>query len=173
MRAIARLDDPVLAEAFEEAADEYGSKSIAVRVALKKTYVAGEDMESAVDEAEPAHDLTHRQVEAWGELREWAGVGEWIELEAAESLLANKLNIPAESVRKTLIKPLKKEGAVGVSQRNRSVDLIVGKLPTQEATTGRATTSSDAGRVTNEAVATDGGATMSELEAAETEGDNE
>lgn len=172
MRAIARLDDPVLAEAFEAAADEYGSKSIAVRIALKKTYVAGEDMESAVDEAEPAHDLTHRQVEAWNELREWAGVGEWIELEAAESLLANKLNIPAESVRKTLITPLKKEGALGVSQRNRSVDLIVGKLPTQEATAGPATTSSDGGGDTN-AVATDGGATMNELEAAETEGDDE
>ncbi|TKX45831.1 hypothetical protein [Halorubrum sp. ARQ200] len=164
MRVNVRIDDPDIVEALEDAADDYGSKSLAVRIALRKAYI-GDDLEDAAEEgAAGVHELSAKQLEAHRELRDWAGIGGWIELETAESVLANKLNIPARAVRKTLISPLKSEGAVKVSQSTSAVHVVVGQLPTTSETSEAvdATNASD-----EPAVATDGGATWEELEAAE------
>ncbi|MDB9301238.1 hypothetical protein PN417_09855 [Halorubrum ezzemoulense] len=167
MRVNVRIDDPDIVEALEDAADDYGSKSLAVRIALRQAYI-GDDLEEEPGDGETkrAHELSAKQLEAHRELRDWAGIGGWIELETAESVLANKLNIPARAVRKTLISPLKSEGAVKVSQSTSAVHVVVGQLPTtsEASETVNATNASD-----EAAVATDGGATWEELEAAEEE----
>jgi hypothetical protein len=152
MRATARIDDDELAAALEDAADELGSRSAAVRAALREAYVDDDADEGLATEAAP--NLSLRQTRAHELLVEWAGIGGWVELEAAESTLASELNIPATAVRTALISPLKREGAVALAQGTSSVHVVVGPLPTPET--------NEPVDTTNEAVATDGGRPMEE-----------
>ncbi|TKX82505.1 hypothetical protein EXE43_29075, partial [Halorubrum sp. SS5] len=66
--------------------------------------------------------------DAHRKLVEWAGIGGRLELNTAESVLANHLNIQKEAVRKVALQPLKANDAVALHQGLHEVTLVVGRL---------------------------------------------
>lgn len=70
--------------------------------------------------------MPQKAVEGHRKLVEYTGVGGRIDLDTAESILANHLNIQKESVRSVVIKPLNGAGVLGVSQGISQVALVVG-----------------------------------------------
>jgi hypothetical protein len=139
----ARVRDPNLVEALEEASDEAGSRSEAIRVALRDSYLDGRGDDGGSDDSIPAKARdAHRQ------LVDWTGIGGRLELDTAESVLANHLNIQKDAVRRMVIYPLKQANAVEIHQGIHTVSLVVGTLegddvdaaPTTEATSQETTT---------------------------------
>jgi len=121
--AKATVRDERILEALEAAEDEHGSLADAVRHAIAATYGDGPDTNS--------HDDTRLPVkarEAHEKLVELAGMGGRLELDTAESLLANHLNIAKEAVRRTVIRQLKSENAIAVHQGIHTVSVVVGRL---------------------------------------------
>ena len=144
----ARVSDPELVAALQAASDETGSKSEAIRLALREAYLgdAGDDTGMPV-----------KAREAHGKLVELAGVGGRLELDTAESLLANHLNIAKEAVRRTVIHELKKANAIAVHQGIHSVSVVVGRLDGKDVEPREPATASTA-------PATDGGEARERLE---------
>lgn len=118
-----RVRDPELVDALEEASDETGSRSEAIRMALREAYLGESGDEDGEDSGLPVKAL-----EGYRKLVEWTGIGGRIELDTAESILANHLNIQKEAVRKAVIYPLREEGAIGIQQGIHNVSIIVGTL---------------------------------------------
>ena len=149
-----RVEDPALAAAIEEAAESEGSKSEAVRNGLRAGLL-GDDVES-----EDASDaLPSKARDAHRKLVEWAGVGGRLELDTAESVLANHLNIQKAAVRKTVLQPLKAGDAIALHQGLHEVTLVVGRLDGSDVEareTPASTTSTEA--------ATDGGEARDRLD---------
>jgi len=118
-----RLNDPELASALEDAADEVGSKSEIVRTALRETLLA--ESEEDVDAGDRAGDVPLKAQEGHQKLVEYVGVGGHIELEAAESIVANHLNIATTSVRQVVTRPLVNAGWLSRQQGVHQVAVVV------------------------------------------------
>jgi hypothetical protein len=140
------VSDPELVAALQAASDETGSKSEAIRLALREAYLG--DVES--DDGANNTGLPVKAREAHGKLVELAGVGGRLELDTAEALLANYLNIAKEAVRRTVIHELKKANAIAVHQGIHSVSVVVGRLDGKDVEPREPATASTA-------PATDGG----------------
>ncbi|SMO81526.1 ribbon-helix-helix domain-containing protein [Halorubrum cibi] len=122
-----RIRDPELVDALEAASEEMGSRSEAIRAAVRETYVGDSD-----ETNEGTDEIPVKARDAHRELVEWAGIGGRLELDTAESVLANQLNIQKEAVRKTVIYPLKREDALRVHQGIHTVTLVIGRLDGDE-----------------------------------------
>ena len=147
----ARVSDPELVAALQAASDETGSKSEAIRLALREAYLGD------VDDAGDDTGMPVKAREAHGKLVELAGVGGRLELDTAEALLANYLNIAKEAVRRTVIHELKKANAIAVHQGIHSVSVVVGRLDGEDVEPREPATASTA-------PATDGGEARERLE---------
>jgi hypothetical protein len=151
--AKAPIRDEKRLEVLQEAEQEHGSMADAVRYALDRLADASEtEAETDPD----AVDVPRKALEGYWELVEWTDVGGRIELGTAESVLANKLNIPKAGVLSRVIKPLVNENLLWKDWEYEEVWLVVGRrdgemlnAPEQEATPEASSTSSEA--------ATDGG----------------
>lgn len=130
-RYTVRIDDPELGEAVAEAEEEHGSKSDAVRSALRDSLLGSEGFDVGVV---AGRKVPQKAVEGHRKLVEYTGVGGRIDLDTAESILANHLNIQKESVRSVVIKPLRGANVLGLSQGITQVTLVVGsaKDPTND-----------------------------------------
>ncbi len=148
----ARVSDPELVAALQAASDETGSKSEAIRLALREAYLGDVDDDGVNDTGLPV-----KAREAHGKLVELAGVGGRLELDTAEALLANHLNIAKEAVRRTVIHELKKANAIAVHQGIHSVSVVVGRLDGEDVEPRESATASAA-------PATDGGKARERLE---------
>ena len=148
----ARVSDPELVAALQAASDETGSKSEAIRLALREAYLGDVD-----DDGVENTGLPVKAREAHGKLVELAGVGGRLELDTAEALLANHLNIAKEAVRRTVIHELKKANAIAVHQGIHSVSVVVGRLDGKDVEPREPATASTA-------PATDGGEAYERLE---------
>ena len=120
--AKATIRDAELLEALEEAEDEHGSLAAALRHAVATTYASVDDVEGGGNDT----GLPVKALEGYRKLVEWTGVGGRLELETAESILANHLNIQKEAVRKVVIHPLKAEGVIALHQGIHHVSIVVG-----------------------------------------------
>lgn len=118
-RITARVQDPDLLAALLDAEGEMGSRSEAIRAALRETYVEGTDR----DERDAGVPTKAR--EAHRRLMNYTGVDGHIELDAAESILANHLNIKTESVRTVVTQRLVDAGLVSLQQGIHHVSLVV------------------------------------------------
>ena len=147
----ARVSDPELVAALQAASDETGSKSEAIRLALREAYLGD------VDDGGDDTGMPVKAREAHGKLVELAGVGGRLELDTAEALLANYLNIAKEAVRRTVIHELKKANAIAVHQGIHSVSVVVGRLDGEDVEPREQATASTA-------PATDGGEARERLE---------
>ncbi len=122
-----RITDPELMADLNAAAEEVGSRSEAVRVAVRETHGdVGADGESVVEG--PLADVPLKARSGYSELVDYTGENGHIELEAAESILANRLNISTDSVRKVVTQPLINAGVFGISQGVHEVTLVVKPL---------------------------------------------
>jgi hypothetical protein len=122
-RYTVRIDDPELGEALAAAEEEHGSKSEAVRSALRDSLLGTEGV--AISDIN-GRKVPQKAVEGHRKLVEYTGVGGYLELDTAESILANHLNIQKEAVRRVVIKPLNGAGVVGISQGISQVSIVVG-----------------------------------------------
>lgn len=107
-RVSARISDE-LAEQLEEIAGER-PKSEIVRDGLKT--IVTED-----DDPEPAD-------EAYQLLRERFGTGS-VELNAVESTLASEMNMPKQSIRPTILSPLRHSGQIAVIQKIHTSHVVI------------------------------------------------
>jgi Arc/MetJ-type ribon-helix-helix transcriptional regulator len=92
----ARITDDELQEILEQQADKHGSQSEAIREALRQM-----SMDDATDTELP--DKAH---EGYRILRDYCAVGDTVDIESAESLVAQELQINADAVRRMVIRPL-------------------------------------------------------------------
>lgn len=122
-----RVRDERLSEQLDEAAEEYGSRSEAVRVALQEKYLDGEDADCDAVPDELA-DVPLKGRDGYYELVDFVGEGGHLELEAAESILANHLNIGTRSVRNVVTRPLVDAGALAIRQGVHEVAVVVRPL---------------------------------------------
>lgn len=158
--AKAPISDERRLEVLEAAEEEHGSMADAVRHALDRLADAGE----TEAETEPGEvDVPPKALEGYWELVEWTEVGGRIEIETAESVLANALNIPKAGVRSRVIKPLVNENLLWKDWGHEGVWLVVGRrdgeplnAPERESTTDSPSPSTEA--------ATDGGEARDRLD---------
>ncbi|QAU11443.1 hypothetical protein EKH57_00800 [Halorubrum sp. BOL3-1] len=144
--AKAPIRDEKRLEVLQEAEQEHGSMADAVRYALDRLADASEtEAETDPD----AVDVPTKALEGYWELVDWTEVGGRIEIETAESVLANKLNIPKAGVLSRVIKPLVDENLLWKDWGHQEVWLVVGRrngealnAPDQEAANTPASTSS-------------------------------
>ena len=127
VHATVRFRDESLVEALEEAEGEHGSRSEAIRHAVATAYGGSDDVEGDEDSGLPV-----KAKEGHRKLVEWTGRGGRIELDTAESILANHLNIQKEAVRKVVIQPLKRENVIALHQGIHHVSIVVGDLDGEE-----------------------------------------
>lgn len=116
-----RIDDPELATALEDAADEVGSKSKTVRSALREKL-----LEESEEDVEPFDgDVPRKAREGHRKLVEFVGLDGHLEIGAAESIMANHLNIKTLSVRQVVTRPLVNAGWLTLQQGVHEVALVV------------------------------------------------
>lgn len=159
--AKATIRDDARLEALAEAEEEHGSLADAIRFAVSEAYVDGDDVGETEDSV-----ISLKAREGHRKLVEWTGIGGRIELETAESVLANHLNIKTDAIRQKVVKPLKARDVIRLHQGIHDVWIIVGSL---DDATVSVDTEPDA---PSHKVATDGGEAserLDELAAAETE----
>lgn len=106
-RYTVRVSDPDTSEALEQAAEQLGSKSAAIRKAIRREYAEPDAPDDAAATPDAGYEVlvTH------------APSGKWIEVTRARSLVADALNMPSDSVRPEVFEPLRREGRIGVVSR--------------------------------------------------------
>ncbi|TKX70932.1 hypothetical protein [Halorubrum sp. GN11GM_10-3_MGM] len=104
-RVAARVSDDDLLDALDDAAEDHGSKSEAIRAALRETYgdrdAVGDDVIDAVLPDDPMVKRGYRIL-----VEEAAPFTSRIDVEAAESRIADRTNLPSNVVRRRVINPL-------------------------------------------------------------------
>jgi hypothetical protein len=116
-----RIDDEVLAEALDEAEDEHGSRSEALREAIRHTYLDNPEMLGDLDSS----PLPKAAREGYAALREHADVGVRLGIDAAESIIAQRVQLRKETVRSTVIHKLHAAGWIAVEQGVRQVAVVI------------------------------------------------
>ena len=151
--AKAPIRDEKRLKALQEAEQEHGSMADAVRYALDRLADA---RETAAETDPDAADVPTKALEGYWELVDWTGVGGRIQLGTAESVLANKLNIPKAGVLSRVIKPLVNENLLWKDWEYEEVWLVVGRRDGQMLNAPEQGPTPEASSAPSEA-ATDGG----------------
>ena len=123
-RVTTRFDDDLGAE-IEAAADELGSKSDVVRVAVRQYLDDGDDVAGTDGGLPDGLDLPPVARQAYRSLVENYGTGRIVQLEAVESTTAAETNCPKTAIRGQVIAPLKRAGLLSVHQRVQTVGIEV------------------------------------------------
>jgi hypothetical protein len=118
-----RVDDPDLLEAIDAAEEEWGSKSEALRVAVRASLVERE--------AGDGDDLPDVARKGLRKLRQLAGGSGVVQVDTAQSVLANDLKITKEMVKPEVFRPLRRAGHIGV--KSRIHDSVIQVYPEVEA----------------------------------------
>jgi hypothetical protein len=113
----AQIDDPELLEALEEAEGEASLSSL-VRRGLRAELLNERREASDVDVA----PVARRGLRA---MREHVGEGQWITVSTAESVVANYCNIPKDTVKPTVFRPLRSEGIIALNQSVHDVFIVL------------------------------------------------
>jgi hypothetical protein len=122
-----RISDPERAEKLLAAEEEHGSRSEAVRQAIDVAY--GEETGSSEGLSEAAR-------KAHQKLIEFRGAGEKMSLDAAESIMAQRINLEANVVRKTVTKELVREGLLVVNIGQDGAGAVI-RAPDNPASTSK------------------------------------
>jgi hypothetical protein len=150
VHASVRFRDEETITELESAADEHGSRSEAIRQAVRAHYSETADSNEG--------DLPAKAREGHETLVEWTGIGGRIELDTAESILANQLNIQKEAVRRVVLHKLRETNAIRLHQGIHHVSVVVDALEDDVKSTG------DDFRTTQANVAADEGEARERLE---------
>jgi predicted transcriptional regulator len=118
-----RLDDERLQAVLDEAEEEHGSRSEAMREALRRAYVEDDSTTTSVD---GDGGLPKAAREGYAALREHANVGERLSLDAAESIIAQRVQLRKDTVRGSVVRKLHGAGWIAVEQGIHEVAIIVG-----------------------------------------------
>ena len=158
--AKAPIRDEKRLQALQEAEQEHGSMADAVRYALDRLA----DASATEGETDPdAVDVPTKALEGYWELVEWTEVGGRIEIGTAESVLANKLNIPKAGVLSRVIKPLVNENLLWKDWGRDEVWLVVGRRDGKVLNTPEEEPTASANESSPQ-TATDGGAVSDRLD---------
>ena len=122
-----RISDPERAEKLLAAEEEHGSRSEALRKAIDVAY--GEETGSSEGLSEAARKAHQKLIE----LR---GAGEKISLDAAESIMAQRINLETDVIRNTVTKELVNEGLLVVSRGQSSAYAMI-RAPDNPASTSQ------------------------------------
>jgi hypothetical protein len=118
--AKATIDDSDLLEALEAAEEEHGSMADALRYALRATYAGDDNVGERVDT-----ELPKAAREGYAALREHFNVGDRVALDAAEAIVAQRVQLRKETVRNSVIKKLHNAGWIVVEQGIHEVGIVV------------------------------------------------
>ena len=127
-RLTARVTDDELLDAVDDAAEEHGSKSEAMRHAIRTTFIDDEsDADRDSDEVMSAAlaGLPPTAQSGYKTLREATGDDQMVEVGAAKAMVASETNVPSDSVRSMVLSPLKKAGLIAVTPHIRAVFVTV------------------------------------------------
>ena len=127
-----RVDDPELADAIEKAEAEHGSRSEALREAVRRAYLEDTTTDSNDDDGATLPKAAREGYEA---LREHANAGERMAIDTAESIIAQRVQLRKETVRSSVIRKLHGAGWLAVEQGIHQVSVVI-----------RPRTASDGGR---------------------------
>lgn len=114
MKVTTRINDEEVKRALDTGAKEEGSRSEAVRKALKRAY------NDAADDG-----LGDTQRDALQALEVAAEPEGWINVDSARATVANRLNIPKETVRNTVFEPLRRHDKIAVARGMTTVRIII------------------------------------------------
>lgn len=110
-RVSARVSDGNLLDALDDAADEHGSRSEAIRAALRESYADRDSNEANVAAYLPDDPVVRRGYEVLCD--EASPFQSRIDVDTAMSRVANRLNIPKGSVKRRVILPLERQRVGG------------------------------------------------------------
>ncbi|WP_311171775.1 ribbon-helix-helix protein, CopG family [Halobellus ordinarius] len=116
-----RIDDPELAAAIEEAEAEHGSRSEVLREAIRRAYL-DDDATATTDDHT---GLPKAAREGYAALREHANHGERLAIGAAESIIAQRVQLRKETVRSSVIRKLHGAGWIAVEQGIHEVGVVL------------------------------------------------
>lgn len=105
-----QIRDPDLQAALEEA-EEGASLSEVVRGSLESDLLEEDNSKT------PEGKVTAQAKRGYRAMEQYVSDGEFIEVDTAESVVANYCNVPSDSVRHTIFQPLREAGWIGVTQR--------------------------------------------------------
>jgi len=124
-----RLKDPELQQAVDEAEDEYGNRSEAIRAALRVAYTSEGDAATVTSDGGP----TPKAIEAHEWMVDYAGIGGRIGVETARSLIAQKFQIKSKTITNLIFRPLQRNDWISVDTGLHKVAIVV--KPRPDATT--------------------------------------
>ena len=112
----ARVSDADLIDSLDMAADEMGSRSEAVRHAIRETY--GSDGDGDGDGVDgDLGELPDEARAGYRALRDHFGTDRMIEVGAAKSVIAERERIPKTSIRSVVFEPLRRSGHLTVTTK--------------------------------------------------------
>lgn len=139
-RDTVRLDDEELDATVDDLAEEMGSRSEVYREAIRRAYLEEETTATADDHT----GLPKAAREGYEALREHANVGERLAMGAAESIIAQRVQLRKDTVRSSVIRKLHGAGWIDVEQGIHEVGVVV--LPRTASDGGRDTDAGDEDR---------------------------
>ena len=117
--AKASIEDEDLLAALEALEEEHGSMADAVRHAIR-TASSDDGTDTTT-----AHGLPKAARDGYAALREHANVGERLALDAAEGIVAQRVQLRKSTVRSTVIRKLHAAGWISVHTGIQSVGVII------------------------------------------------
>ena len=118
----ARVTDEKLIDSLDMAADDLGSRSEAVRHAIRETFGSDGDGDG---EAGDLGDVPDEARAGYRVLCEHFGTDRMIEVGAAKSVIAERERIPRTSIRSVVFEPLRRSGHLTVTTKVRSAFVTV------------------------------------------------
>lgn len=129
----ARIEDERLLNRLEDEADRLGSQSEAVRVALREALLENES-DNEDNSGTQDGELPRKASAGYEAIREFWEVGDTLEIETAESIIAQELQISKEVCRRAVIKPLVNRRYLLKRQTMRAVFIEVAPSKTEPLT---------------------------------------
>ncbi|MUW15404.1 hypothetical protein GJ633_12685, partial [Halorubrum sp. CBA1125] len=142
-RVSARVRDEDLLDALNDAADEYGSRSEAIRAALRETYADRDSVEVNVAAYLPNDPVVRRGYKVLCD--EASPFQSRIDVDTAMSRVANRLNIPKGSVKRRVILPLERQRVGGEQVVEPNWGVLVVRRPDEIAALAGVDDASDGG----------------------------
>ncbi|WP_143420561.1 hypothetical protein [Halorubrum sp. Ib24] len=124
-----------LLDALDDAADEHGSRSEAIRAALRESYADRDSNEASVAAYLPDDPVVCRGYEVLCD--EASPFQSRIDVDTAMSRVANRLNIPKGSVKRRVILPLERQRVGGQQVVEPNWGVLVIRQPDELADLAR------------------------------------